>query len=1566
MSRRSSTGELVPRDVSEILAREARAQRGQKKPGGSLGQAFSWLKGSRRKKSIGNGVNRTGIGAADVKLGYQNHEPSKAGPKGNEDQKRLTVHYRASQHYQENVFIEGSRPQYLEDLHTEAQEGLKILQQEEHKNGVNFPDDESIASTDTLRPEQDISSKDRSGSPEPGSTAGNSVTTATSAASAVSTRPVLTRQGSTFKPLNPVKRFDKSKKKNRRTTIMGIPHQVQRELALHRSSTFQQVPSTQLPNGDGQVIDGQSGVVIIPTIDGETPVANQEGARVHLSDLEQASREEQLLRHHLQAVYQDEQPFSHQGPGSLLSITTSQRPRSLAVPGMTTSSMFGFLQEPQGPVMSISPQATYLSKIIPNAVLPASIEVIQIDRGSSRTLGSNSNHGGSVRTVSKSSLASGDSSVSPVSSRRSDGDGSHTDNSHNNSILIPASASRSNWSQSQSSETIISNTSAVSSKESNGSYPQKLSLTGQERQLKQPGGDQDHVSVRSSVSWVSGLSSKGESPGKSQGSESGASGSDTAGESMRNSRSVTRSLSVMKTKLPPAPPQRTNSLHNTKIRRNSRDLVDIKDPNDSVVEEVEAATENLLPKDETKLVTADISKTQLSTVSNSAGSCSLDDSRSSASSNSFSSQQPSSGEAGGPPEPPPESSNSSPQKTPSEGGKFERTMSPSSGYSSQSGTPTLSPKGVSPTSPDKQKKKPVKPERSGSRTPSSAASASSSLTSLSSTTSEPVNQEVSATNPSRHQQGSPPTVAAAEKTTGVNYSPSSTGLAIRELFNIPPPPKIKAPCPPPPETWSHNRRTFELLCGPCPNDNRLSQLQLKGSTVEQTGTQTDASKEPQGLNDEKLTTTEQSVLPLSESKEKVFQDQPETLLATVRESFSQEIESKECPESTEQERLSIPEQVEASVEVKREEQNSSPMVKDTERQEPMPKKEPPTVMKKTTPASQREELVSTEQSVEGHQQAMPCSVTIELETVEDQESSSQTGDKVSADESEVEMERREVRSMQTLSVEAPKVIKVSPPPSPPPAYHPTPPPCRKTPPSSVSTPPPEELQGVQEEIHTVEACWPPPPPPLEGDPVFDGVDEMDFPPPPPPPFETDSLPDVMDGHVVEIDVPDRPSVALEEVGEKMTDSTETGNAMNGETADIPLIMPQTEVEETRPKEVIQSSKANPIDIETSCRPLQNVSSLPQGVPPPPMQAPPPPPITAAEMSLQDTPLVPTGSVPQPPSTQIEDQTLPEPHVSAPLPRPISVPLAPLPLVESQAPGVTFRRQPSLANRDTRSKELLSRHKSAPIPKEDANIPLVTPSLLQMVRLRSVNMVEDKVNTPSEDNNQLRNGEAQAQENSLVSTPAPQSIPQKPIRKSLSLKSTPQTVKTSSVTLNAPSMRLQEAIRMKTAAMSSRDGLPSRIGLRSSTHSSISESGIPSPKSPEVGDVHKSPASTASFIFSRSTKKVVIETPVASSPEAQASLKHSLAAELMQVSDQSKANALSNGGLKSDKVPPPVAKKPAYGSTNPSQKLPVCLARMELDTEANGSIGIVQPVSQQTPPKETTTTTMTSDTIETLF
>ena len=52
-----------------------------------------------------------------------------AAPKRNDDDKTP-----APPSLQENVFIEASRPKYLEDLHTEALEGLKMMQQEGTKH----------------------------------------------------------------------------------------------------------------------------------------------------------------------------------------------------------------------------------------------------------------------------------------------------------------------------------------------------------------------------------------------------------------------------------------------------------------------------------------------------------------------------------------------------------------------------------------------------------------------------------------------------------------------------------------------------------------------------------------------------------------------------------------------------------------------------------------------------------------------------------------------------------------------------------------------------------------------------------------------------------------------------------------------------------------------------------------------------------------------------------------------------------------------------------------------------------------------------------------------------------------------------------------------------------------------------------------------------------------------------------------------------------------------------------------------------------------------------------------
>lgn len=1118
--------------------------------------------------------------------------------------------------------------------------------------------------------------------------------------------------------------------------------------------------------------------------------------------------------------------------------------------------------------MSISPQATYLSTIIPNAVLPASVEVIEIDRSSSRTHGNSVNHGSSVRTVSKSSLASGDLSISPLLSRRSDGDGFQTDSQDSQ----PASTSGSTWSKSQSSKTIVSNSSPVSSKANTHSgNPPKLCLNGQESWTVQTTGDQD---------LVSHPGSKSETDVPAQGSESGLSGVSLApGEDAKTKLSV-RGLSIMKTKQPPAPPRRTNSLHDKKIRSYNKTLVDSTNLNGSVSGEETNATEDNVAKKKIKSVAEQHSMIS-SVVPKSDRSSSFD-----ASSSAASLTRASSNEGGGGAT---ESNKSSPQKTPSEG-KFERTISPSSGYSSQSGTPTLSPKGISPTSPEKLKKKPVKPGRCASRASSSAASPSSSFTSLSSSTSEPVNLDTSRCSPSLP----PPTAAPTEL---IMNNISSTLTEVKEILNIPPPPNVKAPSPPPPETWVHNRRCFELLCGPRPNVNKAPQKTAqKDGPVKQAGTQTEDPEEMRAIVEKQSDKSVSSELTESKACS-------ETSAATDPKGFHKEWEIKEVS-STKQKMEASPQN---------QEQRSTPAVKEPDSQEKGPKKDPPPVMKK--PTILLRELMSTEHTGDRQEKEMRRGVATDVNLpAECHSTSSQGGTRVN--KSHNEMDKTEAASTQVLSEQVPQICKVSPPHTPPPAHQPTPPLSRKTPPPSVSAPP-KESQMAQEDYHTVDSCWPPPPPPMDGDSVFDGGDEVDFPPPPPPPFVTVSASSLVDNCVTELDNSNGP-VDCEET---LQDSSEAETTLPGHVPDLPPALPEI-VADTKSEDDVPVSEINAGD-DISSRPVPGSSSIP-----PPEEAPNLLSITRLENPVSASDLTPPSSI-----LKMEDHIPSEPPVNT---QPsIAPPVAPPLPAENLTHGVNFRRQPSLTNRDARSKELLSRHKSVPSPKEDANIPLVTPSLLQMVRLRSVSMVEDQVQVASEEKS-INQGAA-GPENSPQSVLGPQTTPQKPIRKSLSLKSPPQSVKTSSVTLNAPSMRLQEAIRMKTAAMSSREGLPSRVGVRSATYSHVGEQGALSLKSVEGCDLHKSPASTASFIFSRSTKKVVIETAAASTPEGQASLKQSLAAELMHVSDQSKAVTLSNGGLKSDKVPPPVAKKPSHGGISPLSNRPACSAKQEYSVDENGAI-----------------------------
>ncbi|XP_016388703.1 uncharacterized protein KIAA1522 homolog isoform X1 [Sinocyclocheilus rhinocerous] len=1340
-----------------------------------------------------------------------------ADQKQNEPRK-LTVHYTASQHYQENVFIEGSRPQYLEDLHTEAQEGLKILQQEENKNGVDFQDDQTV-------PEEDTSSKERDESLETDSTAGHSVISV-STVSAVSSHPVLTRQGSTFKPLNPVKRLDKTKRRSRRTTIMGIPQQVQRELDMARGPILQQ-----RPNGEHDSEDDSCGRVVIPTIDGELSSVNHEGARVHLQNIEvlQTPRDEEFLINHIHSVYQDE---LNQKLG--IGVCPTQRPKSLAVPGMTTYSL---LHEPQGPVMSISPQATYLSKIIPNAILPAAIDIIEINHDHSRR---------STSTVSKSSLAS----ASPASSR-SGGDTNQD----------PTTASP-NRSHSQSSETIVSNSSTISSKA-------KCLPTF----------------VADSTKVVSDLIPKDTSVTSSSSCKSSNSNGTNhrldhremgeAGENVRNSHSFSRSLSIMKTKLPPAPPQRTYSLHHEKLKWRSRELVDIKSFKNMAPDDVQTGRDLSGPKDQQS--TNNEKRSVHSSVLNSSRECSpLSPDQA------FTRSHVRSG-------------NSSPQKTGEESGenKFDRTLSPSSGYSSQSGTPTHSPKEVSPSSPGKRRVKPSKPERTGVRT-SPVVSVSSSMTSLSSVTSDMAHHDIQTnTNPSELLKCSPTVTTVKNKVTLTHPT-----IPQRELFNIPPPPKVKAPSPPPPETWIHNKRTLELLCGPGPNPHRLHQLQKqqKDSLIGKKQNTNSIQITEQMIP--KIQTTEEIKSGTKLENKEAVKEQKESMSSQVHEQMMAEPPDLRHNESStlhnvlnELESTKIPTEVNQSVHTQDQRTEEDQKEKGSQI---LPTTKVPTIKIDQSMLSQTNCKVKTSPEI----------VSTTCTRRNDENSEENKGNCIVKD-------ILNHKQLQTLGIEVPEVNGISPPPSPPPEHHPPPPPTKKTSASSGSIPPSDEgeqKQETEEQVALLESSWPPPPPPMEEstDLMFEEQDELDF-PPPPPSFIHEPLSEA--------------SANCHEESCEQQDNIELRSSNASDMASSPD--QDSKIQTILPARTVQ----NDMEDRQEDKPCNNVShfSVDKGG----MET-----VAPTKMSsLLPDELVQGEEMPTLSAQDSSEQTSLDTQADS-----TNVPLAPPLPVEDQS-TVNFRRQLSLVNKDSRSKDLLCRHKSTLIPKEDANIPLVTPSLLQMVRLRSVNVGEDQVNNDTKPSTEATTNE----DHSITS----QATPQKPIRKSLTLKSN-SPAKSSPAPATVPSKRLQEAIRMKTAAMSS-SGVPAMLNLHFFSNSSAS-SPVPSPKTPDGCDLHKSPASTASFIFSKSTKKVVIETPT--SPEVQASLKQSLAAEIMQVSDQAKT-MVTNGTKKPIKVPPPVAKKPVHGTNPPNKTENATPDKTEILTnkkitrvEVNGQSDQVHPAGQR--------------------
>ncbi|XP_062365043.1 uncharacterized protein KIAA1522 homolog [Cinclus cinclus] len=655
----------------------------------------------------------------------------RAGAAKGEGEKRLSVQYTVGEECPDNVFFPSTRPPHLEELHNQAQQGLKSLQHQEKqkqtKSAWDHGDTSSLQSCASLE-DDSLSIRSRAASCATDSTSEDALSIRSE---------MIQRKGSTFRPHDS---FPKSseragkKRKERRTTVLGIPQHVHKELALRNSHGARGHPEGR---GDSQAVQpllngGQvSGdAVRIPTIDGKLqPLPAPGGARVCLGVLEETDA---ALQKHINRVYYDD---SLLGRKTAAKLSPMVRPKSLAVPGMTT-----YANPPEmlvGPVMSISPQGTYMSKIIPNAILPPMVDVVALTRSS-------------VRTLSRCSLVSS----SPASVR------SLSRFSERSARSREPSSSSDNWSHSQSTETIVSNSSTISSQ---GGCDHRQPEAGPHGEVDAAArSDTDQISIYSSTSFASscskpaaglapvapGLLAVGSgrtSPAYSTSSQ--ADGSDTA--SLASERSSTRSVSLRKMKKPPAPPRRTYSLHQ---KADGEPKVLGLPPRPDRRPQRESSVpwtprpEPFSPTGEDEVFSPSLSETSSLRSESLAGTSSPEASR----------VRP--GVTVVLREPQAQAKWSCPDGS-------DRTMSPSSGYSSQSGTPTLPTKGLGPPAVSPGKSQPQKPDRVCSLQ-SPALSVSSSLTSISSSASDP--------------------------------TPSEALTSRSDRFIIPPHPKVPAPFSPPP------------------------------------------------------------------------------------------------------------------------------------------------------------------------------------------------------------------------------------------------------------------------------------------------------------------------------------------------------------------------------------------------------------------------------------------------------------------------------------------------------------------------------------------------------------------------------------------------------------------------------------------------------------------------------------------------------------------------------------------------------------------------------------------------
>ncbi|XP_051892197.1 uncharacterized protein KIAA1522-like isoform X2 [Pristis pectinata] len=1271
-----------------------------------------------------------------------------------DDEAKWAVHYKTSQyqHQQENVFLPSARPPHIEDLHKEAEIGLRSLQEQGTLNACSELQlgngQESMDNCSQISQDEDVPVLPDSAPGGPG----DEVWTKTRSLppptpdeirkSVLGIQPSVSSTGTTFKPQGHQKMQSSFKgpklkeKRIRRTTIMGLPQHVQHELGLGKGSRSSKTVGA-------EPLTDSAGMILVSREDENRCFNNLSHSRARSSlrsvTFSDPSREDNESISTLGLNYQHNWAL----------INSSNRPKSLAVPKSSVPS-----ELLQSPVMSMSPQATYLSKIIPNAILPPTVDVVMISASQN-----------CLRQLSNSGVLCTPSPTCSRSISLQNYDGRDY-------------ASSDAWSNSQSSETIVSNNSTISSQGNTG-IPlnnNAFEKDGESVRVDHNLTDSPPDHRASTSRWVSECSAQSASPvvedpsaqlnpkckpaelssngypdqslSPAQSTSSIADASDT--QSITSERSVTRSLSVRKMKKAPAPPRRMHSLQ----------------PG----EEQDSETKGKGP------ASFEV------------------DGQTSGSRFEFCSEPP----AGESPPNPALSHKLLPTHDRTSNGNIHSPRDPNSPNRSEH---TTSPSSGSPAT----VKALVPPPSPTGRSKAGAPRTSSSLPApeTSNSASRHANLFVIPPPPSTPAPP-PPNVKRPTFPTAVSYPWGPEA--------IPPPPAGPAPLPPTKRPSFLFNIPARGPSHPCPPQVSASAPTVAPLVTESAPTTTPLVTESAPTVTPLVTESAPTATPLVTTSAPTL-----TQLATTSTPTTTSLVTTSAPTVTPLVTTSVPTLTQL---VTTSTTTTTPLVTEsaptvaplvttsTTTTTPLVTESAPTV----TPLATTSTPTITPLDTTSRAPIVTGSLTPVLLASASAPGASQTTSTSTATSASCTTTRQLQQGVTALKVKQPL-----PPPSPPPSHHPPPPPKKSGPEQlfpasslSVSEAPKQEQPPVD---------WPPPPPPLS-----------------PSSFVPDEMLLAPEGAGAEFLFPPPPPSLLEDAAEGKRPSDEENQA------DVQLVPAPA------PSPPSASMPGQSVGLSPPPQPAETSTSSPQ-------------------------PLTPSPAISS--MKQLQPKTQPAEGTDSHFPN------NPLP--------------PIASNQDSAKVRIVQ---PPPHPEGDgeAGAPIVTPSLLQMVRLRSVQMNASAPGMP--DSKQQTN---RSQTDLKQPTKSNVTAPSKPVRKSLSQR-------LSSSSDSEPAVSADTSLPVKNTPLST-------VASAAQGHT------LSKPGDDETP--HKSPASTASFIFSKnvSPKKLVFETP--RSPEAEAEAKKNFMAELSSVSgriaskteskslSRPQSKAAPEVQRKAGRVPPPVAKKPSF-------------------------------------------------------